>query len=411
MFPDIAYLDWIVGRPAQAEYDLGSSDLRRAPGESAPDEPAPPAADEPTPPPAAEVIPPSLTDVPTPDATVVEQLAEAYGVAPENVLLTAGATHANFLAAAAALREAAEGIDADAGESGGDGESTPRVLVEKPGYEPLLATPNGLGATVDRFRRPKSEGYALDPDRVAGALVEDTVLVTVTNRHNPSGRRVGRDRLAEVATVAREASTRLLVDEVYAPFGGEPDGDQAGTDGAEPVDDETALGPFGGPTAAGLPNAVVTNSLTKFLGFPGVRLGWLVADEAFVDHARAVKHHIPAVAEPSRLLARRALARAPELSAESRERIRADYDALAGFADREDLSGRVEPGCTYAFLEHESGDGAAVAEAAWEQGILVVPGRFFDAPGRFRISACREPEAVRAGLDRLGDVLDSFDSS
>jgi aspartate/methionine/tyrosine aminotransferase len=78
-------------------------------------------------------------------------------------------------------------------------------------------------------------------------------------------------------------------------------------------------------------------------------------------------------------------------------------------ADREDLSGRVEPGCTYAFLEHESADGTEVAQAAWEQGLLVVPGRFFDDTDSFRVGACRDTETVRAGLDRLGEVLDALD--
>ncbi|WP_135826268.1 pyridoxal phosphate-dependent aminotransferase [Halorussus ruber] len=381
MFPDIAYLDWIFGRPERAEFDLGSSDLRRAPAEP------------------NEVVPPALAGTTTPEETVEGLLAEEYGVGPENVLVTAGATHANFLAAAAALSKAdAEAADAEGDETGGteatdaEASATHRVLVEKPGYEPLLATPEGLGATVDRFRRPPEEGHPLDPDRVSAALLEDTVLVTVTNRHNPSGRRVGREDLAAVARAAGDGGASLLVDEVYAPFGDEP------TDG-----------PFGGPSAAGLPNTVVTNSLTKFLGFGGIRLGWLVADADFVDRARSVRNHVPAVAEPSRRLARRALADADRLGVESRERIRANRESLAEFADsRGDLTERVEPGCTYAFLRHESADGDEVVRAAWDEGVLVVPGRFFDAPDSFRISACGRPSTVRAGLDRLGGVLDSL---
>lgn len=378
MFPDIAYLEWIDGRPEAATYDLGSSDLRRE------------SAD------AREVVPPVLANVPAPDANVEELLADAYGVEPENVLVTAGATHANFLAVAAALSNAGSAADAADAANADDGEdgdaTTDRVLVEKPGYEPLLATPAGLGATVDRFRRPAEADYRLDADRVAAAVVEDTALVTVTNRHNPSGRHAGRDELAAVAEVAVDADVRLLVDEVYAPFRTDPDD-----------------GPFGGTTAAGLPNTVVTNSLTKFFGFGPVRLGWLIADAEFVERARSVAYHVPAVAVPSRRLAARALADETELAAGSRERIRANHDALATFVSaRDDLTGRVEQGCTYAFLEHESADGTELAQAAWERDVLVVPGRFFDDPGRFRISAGHEPEATRAALDRFGEVLDEL---
>jgi len=377
VFPDITYLDWIAGRPEAAEYDLGSSDLRRTP--AGPD----------------EVVPPALAGVVAGEATLRERLAEIYGVASENVLVTAGATHANFLAAAAAVTDAAVGARA-AEESGGgsDGESAarPRVLVEKPGYEPLLATPEAVGATVDRFFRPPDEDYPLDPQRVDAAVVEDTALVTVTNRHNPSGRPTDRETLAETARVVGDAGARLLVDEVYAPFRAEP-----------------GEGPFGGPTAVGLPNTVVTNSLTKFFGFGDLRIGWLIADAAFVERARSVAHHVPAVAGPSRRLAGRALAAADRLADESRQRIRTNRAALAEFvASRPDLSGTVEPDCPYALLDHDYADGDAVADAAWDEGVLVVPGRFFDAPDQFRVGACQRPERVRKGLDLLGGVLDSL---
>ncbi|WP_276301161.1 pyridoxal phosphate-dependent aminotransferase [Halorussus lipolyticus] len=383
MFPDIAYLDWISGRPEEAEYDLGSSDLRRAPAEP------------------NEVVPPALAGTPTPGATVEQLVADEYGVGPENVLVTAGATHANFLAEAAALSKAEDRADED-GEADDEESATHRVLVEKPGYEPLLATPEGLGATVDRFFRPPDEGYPLDPDRVDAALLEDTVLVSVSNRHNPSGRRTDREDLAEVARTVGDGGATLLVDEVYAPFGGELTLDLS-SQRSSPV------GPFGGPSAVDLPNTVVTNSLTKFFGFGDLRLGWLVADADFVARARSVKNHVPAVAEPSRRLARRVLADADSLVPESRERIRTNREALAEFADkRGDLLGRVEEGCTYAFLSHESADGDEVARSAWDEGVLVVPGRFFDDPESFRISACGTPSEVRAGLDRFGDVLDGL---
>lgn len=371
MFPDIAYIDWIVGRPERADHDLGSSDLHRAPGE-----------------PDAAVLP-ALAGFPAPpdDVTLEAQIAAEYGVGAESVLVTAGATHANLLAVVAALdRGGTERARRDRSAAAG------RVLVEESGYEPLVATPRGLGATVDRFARPATDDYALDADRIADVLRESTVCVTVTNRHNPSGRRVGRDELAAAASVTADAGATLLVDEVYAPFGA-----------------DSGEGPFGGPTAVGLPNAVVTNSLTKFFGFGDLRIGWLVADPEFVARARSMKHHVPAVAGPSRRLARRALANADELAAESRERIRANREALASFvAARDDLSGRVEPGCTYAFLAHADADvdGDAVSTAAREHGVLVVPGRFFDDPGRFRLSACQSTDIVREGLDALGEALD-----
>jgi aspartate/methionine/tyrosine aminotransferase len=372
VFPRIEYVHWILPRIEAATHDLGSSDLRPEAGE--PD----------------RVIPARLADLPTPEADLRTLVAEAYGVDVDRVLVTPGASAANLLATAVALDESADG-SAEAGTGTNPG----RVLVEKPGYEPHVATPRGLGATVDRYRR--GERWALDPDRVRAAAMDETCLVVASNRHNPSGARADRGTLAAAAEAAVSAEARLLVDEVYAPYGTA----NVGGDG-----DGCA---FGGPTAAGLPNTAVTGSLTKFWGFGSLRVGWLVAEPSFVDRAREAGVHLSAVAGPSRALARRALASREGLAADRRERCLTNHDLLRSFvASRTDLDGQVFEGCPYAFLTHESADGDAVAAAAWEEGVLVVPGRFFGAGEGVRVSLGGPPGEAETALAAFGGALDGL---
>jgi aspartate/methionine/tyrosine aminotransferase len=367
VFPRIEYVHWILPRIAAATHDLGSSDLRPEAGD--PD----------------RVIPARLADLPTPEADLRTLVAGAYGVEADRVLVTPGASAANLLATVVALDESAE---AETGASSG------RVLVEKPGYEPHAATPRGLGATVDHYRR--SERWAVEPGRVRAAAMDETCLVVASNRHNPSGARADRGTLAAAAEAAASVDARLLVDEVYAPYGPATEG---GDDGAA----------FGGPTAAGLPNTVVTGSLTKFWGFGSLRVGWLVAEPSFVDRAREAAVHLSAVAGPSRALARRALASREGLAAAQRERCLTNHDLLRSFVDeRSDLDGPVFEGCPYAFLTHESADGDAVAAAAWEEDVLVVPGRFFGAGEGVRVCLGGPPEDAASGLAAFGGALDGL---
>lgn len=394
MFPSMPYLEWIEGRSTAATHDLGSSDLRtyRMGGEVVPE-------------PLAEFAQPD--DPPPLEASV----AAEYGVDESQVLVTAGATHANFLAVATALSLATDEMDdwglshaiaaaTDETDDSDDEVSTlasRHVLIEKPGYGPLRHTPVGLGADVDRFLRPPEDDYALDPDRVAAACREGTVLATVTNRHNPSGHLADRETLAATAEAVDDAGVHLLVDEVYGPYVTEED--------SENVEGRA----FGGVTAAGLPSTVVTGSLTKFHGLGGLKVGWLVGPEAFVDRARTVFTHVPAVAAPSVALGQRFFAHRDELVARSRDLLRRNHALLADFvADRDDLQGTVHDGCSFAFLSHESADGDTVAQAAWEEGVLVIPGRFFDDEAGFRLSAGRDTEEVREGLAVLGEVLDDL---
>jgi aspartate/methionine/tyrosine aminotransferase len=368
VFSDIAYLSWIDGRPDAVAHDLASSDLRPA-------EPT----HGPVPRPLAD-----LTDPPG-EPALDALLADSYGVDPENVLVTAGASNANALAFAVAANPSEHAL----GDRSDGDQTTPRILVEKPGYEPMLATPRGFGAHVDRFRRP--EGI-LDPARVDAAVTDATTLVAITDRHNPTGRRTQRDALEQTAENVHDTDARLLVDEVYAPFTTTP------TDG-----------PFGAPSLAGTDGVVVTGSLTKFLGLGGLRIGWLVADEPFVQAAERVQRHFPSVAEPSVALARRALHHRDILAARSRDRITRNTDLLADFAaDHTDLAGHIHDGATFCLLTHDDVDGDTLTDHALREDVLVVPGRFFDRPDAVRLSLGRPTQQATAALDALDTVLDDL---
>ncbi len=389
--PVIEYIEWITGRPAAVDYDLGSSDLR---GTGDHDE--------------SRVVPPALDGLETPAdaATVAECVAAAYDVTTSEVLVTAGASLANAVAAATALDAAQERLvesesrepsDTSHLDSFPDGfDPAGRVLVEKPAYEPLVDTPQLFGARVDRFRRTEDDDWRLDPDRVAAAVMEETALVTTTNRHNPTGRLADRETLRAAADAAGTVGARLLVDEVYAPYvvGGPPDAGRHA---------------FGGVTGAGIDDTVVTGSLTKFHGLGDLQVGWLVADADFVARAERVATHFPDLAGPSRALACRAFAHRERLERDSRELLARNAALLDSFvAGRDDLAGPVYEGASYAFLDHETADGDAVTETALDRGLLVVPGRFFETPERFRLSLGRDTAHVREALDVLGTVLDDL---
>jgi len=248
----------------------------------------------------------------------------------------------------------------------------------------------GLGAAVDRFER--GPDGALDTDSLAAACGEETALASVTNRHNPTGALASRETLADAAAVADESGARLLVDEVYAPA----------------VLDPREDGAFGGPTAADLDGAVVVNSVSKFFGLPDLRVGWLVADDEFAERARAVKHHVPGVSAVAELLAARAVYADDDLAPGQRERLRENAARLTAFVeDHPAVGGPVHEGANVALVDVEGWSGDDLASAAWEAGVLVVPGRFFGAPERVRVALGRDPAEGDAALRALAQVVES----
>ena len=111
-------------------------------------------------------------------------IARRYGVAPENVVAAAGTSMANHLAMAALV------------------EADDELIVERPVYEPIVATALYLGANVRFLERRFENGFAIDPDDVERLVTPRTRLVILTNLHNPSGGMIDRDSLAGIGAIA-----------------------------------------------------------------------------------------------------------------------------------------------------------------------------------------------------------------
>jgi aspartate/methionine/tyrosine aminotransferase len=157
------------------------------------------------------------------------------------------------------------------------------------------------------------------------------------------------------------------------------------------------------------PEVVVTNSLTKVYGLSGLRCGWILADAAL---ARALWRlndlfgvNAPHVAERLAVLA---LARLADYRERARAILGRNRPLLARFlASRHDLEAVNTAHGTTAFprLVNGSVNGlCALLRERYETS--VVPGRFFGAPGNFRIGIGGDTAMVEEGLRRLGEALD-----
>ena len=181
---------------------------------------------------------------------LVDAIARRYGVDAEQVATANGAAGANFQAFAAVL------------EPGDD------VLMERPGYDPLLGAARLLGANVVRFERRFDDGFALDPDEVARALTPRTRLIVVTSPHNPTGAlaescRARSDRATSPARPARTCSSTRST--------------------------STPPGPELRPAALLGEPFISTSSLTKSYGLSSLRCGWSLSSPAVAERIRRAR--------------------------------------------------------------------------------------------------------------------------
>jgi aspartate/methionine/tyrosine aminotransferase len=265
------------------------------------------------------------------------------------------------------------------------------VLVERPGYDPLMGPPALLGASVVRFDRTFENGYRLDPDAVRAALTPRTRLVVITNAHNPTGVVAAEGDLEEVGRIAERHGARVLVDEVYL---------------------DTAAGRPARPAAARSPVFISTSSLTKSYGLAGLRCGWVIAAPDVAEAVRRARDIVDGSGPfPTERLSVLAFSMLDRIASRAQRILSANGRAVREFlAVRRDLEAVLPHAGTVVFprIRGVQDAGPFVERLARDFDTDVVPGRFFQAPAHFRIAFGGRAEALTEGLAQIGAALDAI---
>jgi aspartate/methionine/tyrosine aminotransferase len=351
LLPRIAYLDFAGRWFGQVRFDLASSGLR-------------PVTE-------AELGPPVAADDLGARQRFQSAVARRYSVPESEVVPCLGGSGAVFALMATVLSR---------GE---------RVLCERPGYEPLLRVPEGLGFELDRFERRREEDFAIDPDRVLAALQPSTAMVAVTNPHNPSGVVTSDAVLAELARRLAEKNVFLFVDEAYLEL-------------AKPRATARKLGD----------NVLACASATKCWGVPWARAGFALVPEHLAPEVAHVERYVAGMAPPAAWAwGERAFERADWLL-ERADRIQeGKREVVDAFVRRS--AGALEwvpphDRSLFGFVRDRRGvcNLKLIERGVAEHGVLVSPGEFFETPGSFRLSWTAEASVVAEGLERLAALLD-----
>jgi aspartate/methionine/tyrosine aminotransferase len=301
---------------------------------------------------------------------LVEAIGARYGVDADRVTTAGGTAGANFFILAALL---------------GPGDE---VLVERPGYDPLLGAARLFGARTVRFDRAFDEGFALDPDRVRHAMTPRTKVIVITSPHNPTGVTADAAALDEIGRIAARAGAHVVVDEVYKDLTG----------------DRTP------PAAARGDVFATTSSLTKSYGLSSLRAGWVIASPALSYRVRRARDVIDGtgsiVAERLAALAFRHLDALTERTRAILARNKALADAF--LESRPELEWVPSAGTiVFPRIRGVADAGPFVDRLMRERHTALGPGAFFEAPAHFRLGYGGDTEKIRQGLAHVAAALDA----
>lgn len=269
----------------------------------------------------------------------------------DDVLITSGAAAALFIAATALLSP----VD--------------HLVVVRPNYATNLETPRAIGCGISFVDLTFEDGFRLDIERVAAAIVPRTRIISVTCPHNPTGTMLTEKELRDLVALAEAKGCYLLVDETYRDLS---------FDGTLPL-------------AASLGRHVISvSSLSKAYGVPGIRVGWLITSSRRLQETfLAAKEQISICGSVvDEWIAEQMFARRDEILAPTLAEMRARRELVADWIQSEPLLEWVRPsGGVVCFPrmrgEPVGGTGRFYRRLLETHGTYVGPGHWFEMPDTF----------------------------
>jgi capreomycidine synthase len=152
------------------------------------------------------------------------------------------------------------------------------VVVVEPAYHALCSIASAIGCRLVSWPLRSEAGFRPDVDELAGLISPATRMVLVNFPHNPTGVSLAAGMVDQIVHAAADVGAYLLWDAAFheLTYDGEP--------------------PARMPT--GYERAIVTGTLSKAYGLPGLRVGWCVAPPDVVNGCMVVRDYTTLALSP-----------------------------------------------------------------------------------------------------------------
>ncbi|MBI4245222.1 MAG: aminotransferase class I/II-fold pyridoxal phosphate-dependent enzyme [Planctomycetes bacterium] len=352
----VSYIDWLLQRVPQAQYDLGRSIIHSKP---------------------LSELGIDLKDIAldAKELRAYQPLSHKYGVEPENIILSqGGATQALYIAYNSIVRPGDE------------------VILEAPNYEPLYRLAVKLGGVVKILERSPEKDYQIDIEEFQRKISRNTRLVVFTNLHNPTGTFTNKDVLQAIADITRDNKCYVLCSEVYLDNILEGD----------PV-----------PVCKLGNHMISVSSLSKVYGFSELRLGWSVCKDELIRKRMSIliNQYLGSVSPLIDQIGTFLLRKESELLERSREIISANIEIINNWMKTQKNLKWVKPaGGTVCFIKLPPRiNSMNFAQYLFEKyKTLVAPGDFFWKSGFIRITFGQNETTLKNGLNFISRAIKEF---
>ncbi|MDY6853687.1 MAG: threonine-phosphate decarboxylase CobD [Thermodesulfobacteriota bacterium] len=261
-----------------------------------------------------------------------------------------------------------------------------KALIVVPSFSEYENGLKMINCEVLYFQTTPETDFSIDIPALCSTLEEGFDILYLCNPANPTGCLTATDDIRNIITCARKAGAIAVIDEVFIDF-------------IEEVSVKRDVLRFD--------NLIVIRSVTKFFGIPGLRIGYIIASQPYIEKIRQNRPpwSVNALGEKAALEAlsdKGYIKDTREYVRAEREFLRNELDKIPGFKTYNSAANFL-----LVFMESQIGMNAKeLAERLAQHGILIRDCSNFQSLGHhyFRIAVKRHEENIVL-IDRLKKAI------
>ncbi len=241
------------------------------------------------------------------------------------------------------------------------------IIVQFPGYQSLFEVASSIGAKVIRWEMDESSDWSLNMKFLENNITKRTKAIVINNPHNPTGSIISKELYRDIVQIAQKNNLYLFSDEVYR---------------FTEFDKSDALA----PAVDIYDKALSLGVMSKSLGLPGLRIGWLaLKDKVLFDKISGFKDYTTICnSGPSEFLASVALKNKEIILTRNQDIIKQNMELLDDLFEKysEFISWVRPKGGSIGFVKinkemFQSSERLSL-ELIEQKGVLLVPGTIFE---------------------------------
>lgn len=288
-----------------------------------------------------------------------------FNIAPEDIIVTSGASEALQIAIASLINPSEE------------------VLIANPGFVSYNALVNMMGGKVVDI--PLNEKLTITPETILEKITSKTKAIIINSPSNPTGTVQTEKDIKAFAEIAEDKNITIISDEVYEHF----------------IYEGKHVSP-----AQFTDNVITVNAVSKTYAMTGWRIGYVAAKNDYIEQMIKVHQYVQACANSIAQKAAYAAITGPQ---DSVAQMKAEYlkrrNIIVEGLQSMGIKCIIPNGAFYAFPEVENC--IEVTEKLIKNGVIVVPGTAFGTggEGHIRISYAASMDNILKALDIIEKVI------